>query len=95
MFAFLSFSMLEKVFHLTLYQIANLAKHNILFLFSHQVMSYSFVVHQSPLSIGLPRQESWRGLSFPSPGDLPDPRIEALSPALAGRFFITEPPGKP
>ena len=30
-----------------------------------------------------------------SPGDLPDPEIEPVSPALAGRFFTTEPPGKP
>ena len=40
------------------------------------------------------RQECWSGLSFPSPGDLPDPGIEPVSPALAGRFFTTEPPGK-
>ena len=31
---------------------------------------------------------------FPSPGDLPDPGIKLMSPALAGRFFTTEPPGK-
>ena len=31
---------------------------------------------------------------FPSPGDLPDPGIEPTSPALAGGFFTTEPPGK-
>ena len=30
-----------------------------------------------------------------SPGDLPDPEIEPQSPALTGRFFTTEPPGKP
>ena len=29
------------------------------------------------------------------PGDLPDPGIEPMSPALAGGFFTTEPPGKP
>ena len=34
-------------------------------------------------------------LPFPSPGDLPDPGIEPESPALAGRFFTTEPSGKP
>ena len=34
-------------------------------------------------------------MSFPSPGDLPDPGIEPVSPALAGKFFTTEPPGKP
>ena len=42
-----------------------------------------------------PRQEYWFGLPFPSPRDLPDPAIEPASPALAGRFFTTEPPGKP
>ena len=38
------------------------------------------------------------GLPFPPPGDLPHPGIEPAapaSPALAGRFFTTEPPGKP
>jgi len=34
-------------------------------------------------------------LSFPSPGDLPDPGNKPMSPALAGEFFTTEPPGKP
>ena len=41
------------------------------------------------------RQEYWNGLPFPSPGDLPDPGMQPASPALAGRFFTTEPPGKP
>ena len=53
------------------------------------------VVNQAPLSMGYPRQKYWSGLPFPSPGDFPDPGIEPLSPALAGRFFTTEPPGKP
>ena len=50
-----------------------------------------------PLSMGFPRQEYWGGLSFPLPGDLPDPGIEPVSPAspaLAGGLFATEPPGK-
>ena len=50
--------------------------------------------HQAPLSMGLSRQEHWRGLSFPPPGGLPDPWIQAMSlicPALAGGFFTTEP----
>ena len=37
-------------------------------------------------------------LPFPVPGDLPDPGIEPtfpVSPALPGRFFTTDPPGKP
>ena len=33
-------------------------------------------------------------MPFAPPGDLPDPGIEPQSPALAGRFFTTEPPGK-
>ena len=51
------------------------------------------VTRQAPLSMGFPRQEYWSGLSFPTPEDLPDPRTEPTSPALAGGFFITEPPG--
>ena len=45
--------------------------------------------------MGFPRQEYWNGLPFPSPGDLPDPGIKPTPPALAGGFFITEPPEKP
>ena len=40
-------------------------------------------------------KEYWSWLPFLSPGDLPDPRIKPASPALAGGFFTTEPPGKP
>ena len=34
-------------------------------------------------------------VAIPSPRDLPDPGIKTKSPALAGTFFTTEPPGKP
>ena len=34
-------------------------------------------------------------LPFPSPEDLPNPGVEPASPALAGKFITTEPPGKP
>ena len=44
--------------------------------------------------MGLSRQEFCSGLSFPSLGDLPDPGIEPMSPALAGGFFTIEPSGK-
>ena len=44
---------------------------------------------------GFPRQEHWTGLPFPSLGDLPDPGMEPMPPALAGGFFTTEPPEKP
>ena len=44
--------------------------------------------------MGLPRQEYWGGWPFLSAGNLPDLGIESSSPALAGSFFTTEPPGK-
>ena len=53
--------------------------------------------HQAPLSMEFARQEYWSGLPIPPPGDLPDPGIKPAShasPASAGRFFTTEPPGK-
>ena len=50
---------------------------------------------QAPLSTGFPRQEYWSGLPFPSPGDLPDPGMKSVSPALVGRFFTTDSPAKP
>ena len=53
------------------------------------------VAHQAPLSMRISRQKYWSGLPFPPPEDLPDPGIEPESPALAGKFFTTEPPGKP
>ena len=39
------------------------------------------VACHAPLSMGFSRRESWSGLPFPSPGDLPDPGIEPQSPA--------------
>ena len=56
------------------------------------------VALQAPLSSGFPRQEYWTGLTFPTPGDVQNPGVEPkppVSPALAGRFFTAEPPGKP
>ena len=54
------------------------------------------VVRQAPLSMEFSRQEYWSKLSFPTSGGLPEPEIEptSASPALAGRFFTTAPPGK-
>ena len=53
------------------------------------------VGHQAPLSMGFPAQEYWSGLPLLTRGHLPDPWIEPMSPALADRFFPTEPTGKP
>ena len=53
------------------------------------------VALQAPLSTEFPRQEYWGGLLFPSQGDLPNPGIELVSPALSGIFFTAEPPKTP
>ena len=47
---------------------------------------------------GIFQQEYWSGLSFPTPGDLPNPETEPeslVSPALAGEFLTIAPPRKP
>ena len=44
---------------------------------------------------GFPRQEYWRMLPFPSPGDLPNSGIEPTAAALAGGLFTVQPTGKP
>ena len=51
------------------------------------------IAHQAPLSMEFSRQEYWNGLPFPASGDLPSPRIESRSPALAGGFFTVWAPG--
>ena len=55
------------------------------------------VAHQrtvAPLSIEFSRQESWSGLPFLPPGDIPDPGIEPWSPALQADSLPLEPPEK-
>ena len=66
--------------------------------FSHHVQLFATpwtVAQQAPLSMGFSQQEYWSGLLFPSPGDLPNPGTEPMSPAssaLAGEICSTEPP---
>ena len=50
------------------------------------------VAHQAPLPMGFSTQEYWSGLLFPSPGDLPNPGIKLVSPALQAGSLPTEPP---
>ena len=57
------------------------------------------VAYKAPLSWNFPgmefsRQEYWRGLPFPPPGDLPNPGIEPGSPALQADALPSELPGK-
>ena len=62
------------------------------------VESDSTAARKDPLSMGFSRQEYWRGLPFPPPGDLSGSGIEPASPVplvLAGGFFTAEPPGEP
>ena len=51
--------------------------------------------NQAPQSVEFSRQESWSGLPFPFPGDLPNPEIEPGSPALQADALLSEPPGDP
>ena len=48
------------------------------------------ITHQAPLSMRFSRQEYWSGLSFPPPGDLPDPGVEPRSPAVHADSLPTE-----
>ena len=52
------------------------------------------VAHQAPPSMEFSRQEYWSGLPLPSPGNLPDPGIEPVSPTLQADALPAEPPGK-
>ena len=64
---------------------------------SHLVMFDSMTswTWQAPLSMEFSRQEYWSGLTYPSPGDLPNPWIKPRSPALQANSLPSEPPGKP
>ena len=47
---------------------------------------------QAPLPMEFSRQEDWSGLPFPTPGNLPDPRIKPGTLALQADFLLSEPP---
>ena len=51
------------------------------------------VAYQAPPSMRFSRQEYWRGLPFPSPGDLPNSGTEPGSPALQAYALPSKPPG--
>ena len=53
------------------------------------------VAYQASVSMEFSRQEYWSGLPFPSPGNLPNPRIEPGSPALQAYSLPSEPPESP
>ena len=53
------------------------------------------IARQVSLCMGFSKQEYWRGLPFPSPGDLPNPGIKPRSSTLQVDSLPSEPPGKP
>ena len=53
------------------------------------------IAHQVPLFMEFFRQEFWRELPFPSPGDLPNLGIKPRSPIVQADSLLCEPPGKP
>ena len=63
---------------------------------SHSVVSDSLqlwtTAGQTSLSMGFSRQEYWSELPFPSSGDLLNPGIEPMSPALQTDSLLSEPP---
>ena len=75
------------------------------FSWSHSVVPDSLRLHESvihstpgPSVHGVLQARILEWVSIPSPRDLPDPGTEPVSPASpasAGGFFTTEPPGKP
>ena len=52
------------------------------------------VACQAPLSVEFSRPEYWSGWPFLSPGDCPNPGIEARPPALKAGSLLSETPGK-
>ena len=54
--------------------------------------------HQAPQFMEFSRQEYWRKVPFPPPGDLSNPGVKPVCPvslALTAGFSTTEPPGEP
>ena len=61
-------------------------------LFSHVRL---FATPWTMQSMEFSRPEYWNGQPFPSPGDLPNPGIEPMSPTLQANSLPAEPQGKP
>ena len=54
-----------------------------------------YIAHQAPPSMEYSRQEYWNGLSFPSPGDFPNPGMEPGSPTFRADALPSESLGNP
>ena len=74
----------------------NITNHKVKLLSRVQLFATPWTVaHQTPPSVEFSRQEYWSGLPFPSPGDLPDQRIELGSSASWTDTLPSEPLGNP
>ena len=62
---------------------------------SNYFVTLWIMAHEAPLSMEFSREESWSGLPFPSPGDLPDPGNKPGSPALQADSLSAKLQGKP
>ena len=78
---------IKTIFFLSLLLAMLVAQLCLTFLWPHETN----VAFQAPLSLESSRQEYWRGLPFPSPGDIPDPGMEPGSPALQADSLLSEP----
>ena len=87
---------MQKLKHRFLFTICYAVKSEVALIFSGGFFAIPWTVaYEAPPSMEFSRQEYWRGLPFPSPGDLPDPGIEPTFPALQVDSLLSEPPGKP
>ena len=62
-------------------------------MYSYKTPHELYVACQALLSMEFSRPEYWSGQLFPSPGDVPNPGIEPMSPTLQEDSLPTEPPG--
>ena len=63
--------------------------------YSYETVIFFTLCHVRLCNSSVSRQEFWRALLCPPPGDLPNPGTEARSPALQVDSLPPEPPGKP
>ena len=66
---------------LPLFEDGKLAQHVCMLSWSNSVIPWVIIL-QAPLFMGFLRQEYWSGLPCLPPGDLPQPGIKLMSPAL-------------
>ena len=89
--------------HVTMFCAYGLFSNSLLWLWSEMLVAQSCPtlcnpMDQSPpcsLSMEISRQEYQNGLSFPSPGGLPNPETDPKSPVLQADRLPSEPPGRP